>query len=674
MRSLTRAIFLFVLILALSCPAWCGDITIYHDRFGTPIIVADTYPDAVYGLGYATAQNNAERMGLNFKQARGRLAEVLGKGQLLTDGFVRGLGFEEVARKKADVLSGELAVLINAFCEGANKSIAEQKGKIPAWIGPVTPTDVLALGQLVNASMALEAIAGQLLPSTGSNQFAVAAARSANHHAILSADPHLLWDGILAWQEFGIHTKDFQFHGVTLPGLPLGVMGHTDHVAWSMTNNDPALYNFYTVKTNPDNPKQYSYHGEWRDYDNVSVEMRYLEDGEMKVRTQTIKKTAWGPMVPFSAQSVGLTMLGDWNLFDEGLAMARAKNAKQFREALKSRGIAMWNIVYADTQGHIGYQYNAHIPKRDPAFNWRRPVAGDDPRTKWGPLWNLDDLPHAENPKSNLLVNCNSSPWLTPLGDEIKSSGWPADVTTYGPTTRYDRLSSILKEDNSITVEEAKRYATDTRVPYALAVKREFKSAAKEAAVAEALQVLAAWDGSSNVDAKGCGLYAYWHFTDKGMMTLARKAERGETWTAPELETALAALGKAAIQMKADHGRLDIPWGEMHVSHRGSKTVPVAGYGYLTRGDSAAAVMPTFGAFKGGAINCVGGSSVRMVVDLDPKGVRSWSILPYGDSNNPASPHYGDQMEMYGRGEYKETLFGLEAITKRSVDKVVLKR
>ena len=161
-----------------------GPSTIYRDKFGIPTIVSDHLVDAAYGLGYACATDNAERMALNYKQARGRLAEVEGKGQLLSDGFIRSLGIEEMAQAKADHLSGEVGETIIAFCAGANASLEKQKGKIPAWIGPFTPVDVLALAQTVNAAFALQEISGQLMPSAGSNQFALAPSRTKTGHAI----------------------------------------------------------------------------------------------------------------------------------------------------------------------------------------------------------------------------------------------------------------------------------------------------------------------------------------------------------------------------------------------------------------------------------------------------------------------------------------------------------
>jgi acyl-homoserine-lactone acylase len=654
------------LLLLPSCATRAAgrQVEVYRDTYGVPTIVAERFPDALYGLGYAMAQDNAVQMARNFKQARGRVAEVDGRSALLTDGFLRSLGIAELAEKKAAALTGEMKDDVDSFCEGANRALAEQKGKLPDWIEPFTPVDVLSMAQLTNASFALLDISRQLLPGMGSNQFAVSAARSATGHAILSIDPHLPWDGLLAWYEFGLNTKAFRFHGITLSGLPFGVMGHTDRVAWCMTNNDPDLFDFFTVKTNPDNPKQYSYHGEWRDFEETTAELRYRNGTELKSQKQRVRRTAWGPMVPFRSQAVALSMLGSWELLDQSVKMAQARDATELRNALRPLGMSMWNIVYADTQGHIGYQYNSRVPRRDTSFNWNKPVPGDDPKTKWGPLWTLDELPHVENPESGLLVNANSAPWVTPVGPGIASTGWPPYVTSYGSTTRYERLVELLKTESRVTPDLAKRIATDATVPYAKAAlaylgsvyaSRHPEDKSRKEPSDRFIGVLSKWDGKATVDSRGTGLYYFWLRADTTMPRLAQRAAAGSQWSAEDGDSALRALQKAGDSMKALGLTPDARWGDIHVSRRGEKEFPVSGFNG-PGGD--AAVVPNNGPITGGKIVCNVGSSFRMIAHLDPKRVESWSILPYGASQDPANPHFADQTPLFGRGEYKDTLFG----------------
>jgi len=664
-----------LLLIAFPIVKARAQVTIYRDSYGLPSVAASKLADSVYGLGYAMALDNAEYMARNYKQARGRSAEIEGKSKLLEDGFLQSLGLEEAAVRKAATLNGELATLIKSFCSGANRALAEQRSHLPNWIEPFTPTDVLALAQLANCAFPLEDIADELFGGIGSNQFAVGAKRSADGHAILSADPHLLWSGPLLWYEFSFYSKDIRFHGITLDGLPFGVMGHTDRVAWCMTNNDPRLWGLFSVKTSAEHPGQYNYHGEWKDFETVKLVLKYRENGELKTQQQTVKRTAWGPMVPFRAQALHLSTVDEWDELDESLRMARAQNLTQFRSALALRGISMWNIVYADVLGSIGYQYNARVPRRDDMFDWTKPVDGSDPRTKWGDLWTLDDLPHIENPSSSLLVNANSTPWLTPQNDQMKPNSWPGYVTTYGPTTRYERLSEMLSTDRKVSIENAMAYATDTQTPYArkaISALPRRTTGAGATAYQEAIGVLRGWSGRADIDARGCALYLYWMLAGKQNSTLARKAASGEKWTRNEMDAAVSTLLTAAETMKTQYGRIDVPWGEVHLSRRGDKTVPVSGIGYFLPGDKTASVTPNFGPLQNGRITCTGGSSFRMIVDLDPKGVRSWSILPYGVSQDPGSRHYADQMELFGRGEYKDTLFGINRIKKEAISREVL--
>ena len=675
-RSL-RLLILLLTFALLSSRSSKAQITIYRDKYGVPSIHAEKLSDALYGLGYVTVHDNADRMARNYKQARGRMAEVDGKGELLRDGFIRSLGIEERAQKFSAELKPDQKALLTSFVNGANQSLKEMKGKAPAWIEPFTLSDVLCLSQLVNVAFPLQDIASQLLPSAGSNQFAVAAKRSANSHAILSADPHLPWTGILAWYEFSLYCKDFSFHGITLPGLPFGAMGHTNYVSWSMTNNNPKLFTFYDVKIDPANPRRYNYHGEWKEFEPLSFEMKYIEKGEIKTQKQSARRTAWGPMIPFSTRSVKLLSFDDTGFLDQPVKMAKARNATEFRDALRGRGISMWNIVYADTQGNIGYQYNARLAKRDPSFDWNKNVPGADPNTKWGELWDLNDLPHVENPRSGLIIQANSDPHDAPQGDEINKT-WPEYVTSYGPTTRYQGLARQLSTDHKISVANAMRYATDTQVPYAQAALRAMRPQGRQSQQDPDLQAAAAvlgrWGGRADIDARGCGLYLYWLLADKANPALARRAETGPAWKPDERAGAIASLKSAVEQMRKDHGKLDIPWGEMHVTERGGKSLGIIGLAYFASGDSTATVSPNFGTFKNGKVTCIGGSSFRMITDLDPKGVKSWSILPYGDSHDPANPHFNDQMELFSQGYYKDTLFGLDRIRKGAVSTVTIKR
>jgi acyl-homoserine lactone acylase PvdQ len=661
-----------LLSLLLAARPASAQITIYRDAFGTPSISGKSLADGAYGLGYCMATDGAEQMSRNYHQARGRMAEIEGRSGLFGDIFMRSLGMEKLAEEHAQHLSPLEATLISSFCAGANRAIEEQKGHLPDWVELVTPVDVLTLSQFVNSAFPLLDLASELFPGRGSNQFALAPSRTTTGHALLSMDPHLDWDGPFAWYEFAEYAGDVHFHGVTLFGVPVGVMGHTDHVAWAMTNNSPKLYDLFQIATSSDHPNEYNYHGTWRKFDSQTMTMRYRVKGELKSEDHTVKMTAWGPIVPFHNVAARFSTFGSWEMIAEAVRMAQARNAHEFREALRPCGLSMWNIVYADTHGAIGYQYNARVPKRDSSFDWTKPVPGADPKTEWGPLWSIDALPHIENPKSGLLVNCNSAPQLTPTDNELQGD-WPAYVTSFGHTTRYDRLSSLLMADSHVNPTTAKRYATDTLVPYA---KQTVAALAQATTVGTdppaAVTVLQHWSGRCDKDAVGCALYYYWLMADPECVHLSEQAVRGKIWTPEQRDKASKALEKAVSEMQATQGSVEIPWGKLHFAQRGDKRQPVNGF-HIDE-DSVASVVPNSGPYRKGEMRCVFGSSFRMIVDLDPHGVHSWSILPYGDSQVSGTSHFDDQMDLYSQGKYKDTVFGLERIKRAAVSQKVIMR
>jgi len=646
---------------------------IYWDAYGVASVIADRLDDGMYALGYAQAKEFAVRMAESYKLARGRLAEVRGQSTLLQDGVLRGIGLEDAAIAYEPKLAPDKRAILQAFCDGANKFLAENRSQLPSWIQPFTIVDVLALTQLANIAFPLQELQGQLGVGVGSNQFAISGKRTSTGHPILSLDPHLGLEGEngIVWQEFGFYAGGIKFRGICIPGLPAAIAGHSDRIAWSVTNNDPALVTVYQVKTNPANSKQYSFHGQWRDFQSKTLDLNYLQDGKLTTFKQSGKFTAWGPMIPLSTMAVRFAPVGDFHALDEALEMMRARNVDEFRSAIKPAGLSMWNYVAADVDGNIAYQYNAHLPKRDASLNWRRPVDGSAANTAWrDELWSIEELPHAKNPKSGLLVNCNSAPWLTTLGDEIVKL-WPNYVTSYGHTSRYDRLAELLAADRKVSPEKAMRYATDTLIPNAYSTAQRLSLYGAQNS--EEVKVLRRWDGRAEVDSVGTALYLAWLKQDRSNVGLASAAGLGTAWNAEQTASAVRTLAEAGKKLRSDMGSVAVAWGKVLRLVRGDKQAPCGGYGYYV--DSNSAVRPTSGAVQpGGWIRANFGSSTRMIVSLEPKGLRSWSVLPFGNSDDPKSPHYSDQMELYGAGKYKPDPFGPEEVRKAAKETLDLKR
>ena len=140
-----RAARLFTLIVLLSHASWLGlsiaiaaprsaygKIELLRDRWGIPHVFSQTDAGAMYGLGYAAAQERAFQMYYNLRMIQGRLAEVLGdrtsgRGKESTvdhDRKMRTFGFYRAARTVAGNLDQDSLALLTAYAEGVNDYIA----------------------------------------------------------------------------------------------------------------------------------------------------------------------------------------------------------------------------------------------------------------------------------------------------------------------------------------------------------------------------------------------------------------------------------------------------------------------------------------------------------------------------------------------------------------------
>ena len=185
-----------------------------------------------------------------------------------------------------------------------------------------------------------------------------------------------------------------------------------------------------------------------------------------------------------------------------------------------------------------------------------------------------------------------------------------------------------------------------------------------------AIEVLRKWNGKAKVDSVGVVLYTYWQRQRRENEALIYAAGAGKAWTAEQGEAAKASFDAAAQQMLKEQGTLSARWGNVQTMERGTVKMAVQGFGYVAPWSGIAAVSPaSAGAdtLKNGKSQATFGSSFRMIVSLEPKGIQSWSVLPYGNSNDSRSPHYSDQMGLYSVGKYKPTNFGAARARSSSV-------
>jgi acyl-homoserine-lactone acylase len=638
-----------------------GKVRIIRDTYGLPHIFAANEHDAVYGLGYATAEDRLNQLFTTMYIAEGRLTELAGgKDSLKSDILFRSFRFKQHADELLNNMKPEFRDLAVYYCRGINDFIQDHKEKVPDWITGFEPSDMVAIAFLMNARESFVDLRGDVWRGQrGSNHFAVAPSRSASGYALLSMDSHEPFSGPTAWYEAQMSTPEFSVIGAVIPGLPIITMGHNDKIAWHTTNNDPDLADVYKFKINPDNGKEYLSHDGWKTFSEWEETFRIKSGDGFLEEKKTIRETHVGPVLEVRdgyAYAARIIKFDSPTFLEQAYKRTKAKSVKEYFEIMRMPGLSMWNHTIADSKGNIGYLYNALCPRRNPELDWSRPVAGEDPRSDWMGYIPFDDLPRVINPDSGWLQNSNDSPGFVTENSGIEEDALPVRLVEnkwFGD--RGKRLSELLAADKSVTFEEMLGFATDTLVwkarqwvPRILEAYERFGEDLRSqgSSLDEAVKLLKNWDFCSEADSNAMALFQLLYL--RGSLN---QMNPDRTFPDEDLKKLLKFVDASAAELTKNFGRMDIPWGKIHYLKHGGREYPLGG------GSSS---LPTpracFTRVEGGRLRVVGGSSYHMVVELSPT-PRALSCFPLSASEDPDSPHYSDITEVYARKEYKPIWF-----------------
>lgn len=638
-----------------------GKVRIVRDSFGLPHIFAATESDAMYGLGYATAEDRLNQIFTTMYTAEGRLSELTGgKDDMEGDVLFRSFRFKERADALLKDMKPEFRELAIQYCKGIEDFIRENREKVPDWITGFEPSDMMSIAFLMNARESFSDLRGDVWRGQrGSNHFAVAPARSASGYALLSMDSHEPFSGPTAWYEAQISTPEFSVVGAIIPGLPIITMGHNGQMAWHTTNNDPDLADIYRFKINPENEKEYLSHDGWKIFTEWEETFRIKTEDGLREEKKTIKETHVGPVLQVKdgyAYAARVIKFDSPTFLEQAYNRTKAASVREYLDIMRMPGLSMWNHTIVDTDGNIGYLYNALCPKRSPELDWSRPVSGEDPRSEWMGYIPFDDLPKLVNPESGWIQNSNDSPGFVTENSGIDEEALPVRLVEnkwFGDRGR--RLSELLAADDSVTFEELLGFATDTLVwrarlwvPHVIEAYERFgdEMSPPENLLDDAVELLKDWDFRCEADSKAMALFQLFYLrAGLNRMNPDRK------FSEDEVKKLLDYLDAAAAELKKNFDRMDISWGKVHFLRHGGKEYPLAG------GSSS---LPTpracFTRVEEGRLRVVGGSSYHMVVEMSPK-PRALSCFPLSTSEDPDSPHYSDITEIYARKEYKPVWF-----------------
>jgi acyl-homoserine-lactone acylase len=533
---------------------------------------------------------------------------------------------------------------------------------------------------------ALEQDRQSMSEHVGSNMWAVRPDKSTSGKALMFINPHQPFFGPGQWYEGHLVSDEgWDLLGATFFGSPYPTIGYNGHVAWSHTVNNPDILDLYTVNFDDrTDPLNYRYgHGRKR-ATAWTEEIVVKTDKGPVTRRFRLTKTHQGPLVAVrdgKPLAIRLAKLEEGGAIDQGYAMGHAKSVAEFKEAMRPCNLPMFNAVVADTGGNIFYVYNGAVPRRSTKFDWTKPVDGSNPETEWQGYLRFDELPQVENPKCGFVQNCNQSPLsTTPVAKELKmgevdenpkASQFPPYLMATerekdNPRSQMSRR--ILHSTAKFSYEDWTRDGFNTKILEAELripdlVKEWEGLSSKEpdraAKVKEPVELLKAWDCVSAVDSVPMTLFAETY--DRVLKMVAKK----DLQNYPRIR----ALEATLADLQKEHGSWKVSWGDINRLQRihGSQ-IDLQGHGAFSDNQPSLPIAGAPGPL-GVVFNFytlpqsgqkrhygVAGHSYVGAVELADQ-PKAKTILQFGESGDPASPHWFDQAELYAKKQFKPSWY-----------------
>lgn len=681
-----------------AAPTETAAAEILWDQYGVPHIYADSAEDADFAFGRAQMENHSNLLLKLYATSRGQAAEYWGKDYLASDTMVHKLGLPARADALLAAQGPEFAARLTAFADGINAWATENPDAIDAdkqAVLPVRPQDVLLQMQY---SIHVTFVAGRAQAiaqgwsaadeKPGSNAWAIAPSRSQSGNAMLLMNPHLPWQNQYLFYEAHISVPGYDAYGVSLVGMPTLVIAFNKDLGWTHTVNTYDGSDLYELTLTEGG---YLLDDTVTPFEetNTSIKVRQA-DGTMEERTITLRRSIHGPVISqndekaLALRVAGLEEPEHNRMFEQYWRMGSAQNVDEYEAALSMHQVPMFNAVYADRHGDIFYAFNALQPVRsegDVAF-WSGIVDGTRSDLAWQGYRAYDELPRYRNPPSGFVQNANDPPWTSTFPRAVEAKDYPADIAPQWMPFRPQNSAMMLMNDESVSWDELMQYRQSTRAIMADRVLDDLTIAAEDSddpLVAEAMRVLAAWDREMLPASKGAFLFYKWA-EQIGIRAIYDGSFFATPWSPDAPLTtpngiadpiaAVAALSRAAASVQEKHGSLDVAWGDaVRVRYAGQDHPSSVAPGVT--GAFRVAFMGREG--EDGIVPVAGGNSFVAAVEFGDR-IRAAGILGPGNTTEPKRSHYGNQLGLHARGDFRDILFYREDVEVGAVRRDAIRR
>lgn len=634
---------------------------ILWDEWGVPHIFAPDTDGLFYAHGWAQAKSHGDLLLRLYGRSRGRAAEYWGESYLDGDKLVHTLGVPRLAAEWYEAQTPQFRSAFDAFAHGINDYVGQHGEEIDDEVEavlPVVATDVIAhLLRVLHFGFVarLQGLQGLGPEPPGSNAWAIAPQRTADGHAILVANPHLPWSSSMTWYESQLVTPEVNITGAALLGDPFHGIGFNDHLGWTHTVNTHDGVDLYELTLKDGG---YLFDGEVREFERQEVTL-HVAGGDDE--TLVVKRSVHGPVVEESAgKAVAARVVGlhEPHLFDQYWDMARAENLAQFEAAQKKLQMPMFTTMYADRDGRILHVFGGRTPRRSSGGwdDWAGKVDGTSSANLWTETLPYEELPKVLDPASGWLQNANDPPWTTTFPAALNPDDFPPYLAPRFMSFRAQQSARMLMDDESFTFDEVVAAKLNTQMRAAERLLDDVEAAVEAHggdAARRAWDVLAAWDHTADAESRGGVLFErFMTEMQRSHLGFATPWDESHPMTTPDgladPKATVAALERAATAVEEEHGALDVAWGDVYRLRRGQIDLPANG------GPGGLGIFRVlyFAPEEGGHGRAVAGDSYVAIIEFsDP--IQAETLLSYGNSSQPGSPHNGDQLELFAKKELR---------------------
>ena len=526
-----------------------------------------------------------------------------------------------------------------------------------------------------------------------SNNWVVSGKKTADGKPLLANDPHLNATQPPIWYLINLSAPNLKVAGVTFPGSPGVVLGHNENIAWGATNVGPDVQDLYLEEFDQANPFRYKTPNGFETAQVRREEIK-VRKNPLKPETETIALdvvTTRNGVIFF--EEAGKRYALKWtaldpknNELDAFYSVNHAKNWEDFKKGFKLYGGAMQNFIYADTQGNIGWYAAGKIPIRKTG-DGSLPYDGKTNDGEWTGMIPFEELPNLYNPPSGYIVTANQRI----IGTSYKYHDLIARV--YVPF-RAARLNELLASKSKLTADDMRDFQYDTfSVLNSLFAKEIVR---EKAAGEETLKLLGAWDGRMTADSKAAllvneirnsfrnkilsaafgveqlkniGWANEGNFIERILKEKPKKWLPKEFASYSDLLKASETEARANLTKRFGADEAKWVWGEfakIRFNHP-LTAAPLIGAQF------AVPALPLIGSSSAAATPNVGATVSMRLIATPGNWDLTRHVIPTGESGDPKSPHYKDQLDAWYSGNTPVFPFSQPAILKASTTTILMK-